>query len=63
MTHLVVGTTVPVVYPHLLGGEAVLTFFAKCNKVPFFNRVFKAIGVDKMIFNEVEEPELLDDLR
>jgi hypothetical protein len=33
VTHLVVGTTVPVVYPHLLGGEAVLTFFAKLNRV------------------------------
>lgn len=29
----------------------------------FFNRFFKTIGFHKMVFNEVEEPELLDDLK
>jgi len=45
----VVGTTVPVVYPHLLGGEAVLNFFAKINKVKVINRFFKKIGLDRMV--------------
>ncbi|KIY98520.1 hypothetical protein MNEG_9440 [Monoraphidium neglectum] len=63
VTHLVVGTTVPVVYPHLLGGDAVLSCLAKLNKVPFFHRLFKSTGVHKAVFNEVEEPELLDDLK
>lgn len=32
-------------------------------QVPIINKFFKKIGFDKMVFNEVEEPELLDDLR
>jgi hypothetical protein len=32
-------------------------------QVPFFHRLFKSTGVHKAVFNEVEEPELLDDLK
>jgi len=61
--HLVLGTTVPMVYPHLKGGEAILTTLGKMNKNPFMHKVFKATGVAKAVFNDVDEPELLDDLR
>jgi hypothetical protein len=61
--HIVVGTTVPVVYPHLIGGMATLKALGSMNKVPFFKAIFKATGVASMVFNDVDEPELLDDLR
>ncbi|KAI8466328.1 MAG: hypothetical protein J3K34DRAFT_485023 [Monoraphidium minutum] len=63
VTHLVVGTTVPVVYPHLLGGDAILSGMARLNKIGCFNALFRRTGIHDAVFNEMEEPELLDDLK
>jgi len=52
-----------VVYPHLIGGMATLETLGKMNKIGFFRAIFKATGVSSMVFNDVDEPELLDDLR
>ena len=63
VAQLVVGLTVPIVYPHLVGGEPMLETFGRLNKLKPFKALFKATGIGKLLFNEVGEAELLDDLR
>jgi len=60
--HLILGTTVPIVYPHLKGAEPVLKTMQSLNKNPFIAKVFKLTGITKAVFNDMGEPELLDDL-
>jgi hypothetical protein len=42
--HVVLGTTVPIVYPHLKGGEAILGTLGKLNKNSFMRKVGAAGG-------------------
>jgi hypothetical protein len=43
--HVVLGTTVPIVYPHLKGGEAILGTLGKLNKNGFMKKVRAARGL------------------
>ncbi len=44
MRHLVVCTTVPVVYPTIIGGERTMAMFRKLGQYKVFKLLFKATG-------------------
>ncbi|KIY95748.1 hypothetical protein MNEG_12214 [Monoraphidium neglectum] len=61
--HLVVVTTVPLVYPHLTTSQKVLEVCHRLSNIPAIFRVLKATGLTHQVYSHFDEPDLLDDLK
>ncbi|GBF87964.1 hypothetical protein Rsub_00676 [Raphidocelis subcapitata] len=63
VSHVIVVTTVPLVYPHLTTSQHVLELARRLSNVPVVYRFFKALGLTHSVYSKFDEPELLDDLK
>lgn len=61
--HLVVVTTIPIVYPHIVGSEGIMETMQAASKVDFITNALNSTGLNKVIYSHLDEPELLDDIK